>query len=475
MTKNHSKLSLKIIFQRLNDADDEEIKIDVYEIQTNYSLNSGLATAAYDTYINSGTSAKTNAERWNDLFRNLLGFGGVQFDKNEPMYNEMNEHIWGNVRVLQPYAGMYAFATSSLIGLPSADTHHNLYYLNKPGWAISHEFGHTVDKIGRAWAENTNNMWAIYNVYHINDQITERNDMSLVSQRLGPDLSDYVTHKNGLGLMDGDYVVWWFLEGSHPGYWGKYENLFITEKSDKDEEGNSILSIAERTIYYSCLALGENLTEHFERWGYYYPSDKTFISSNRFTYQKSSENFINLLNKSLADRRISNTYKKAWYLNIEFFSYLNKHDWKLGDWAHCYSNSDKIKPVSFERTANDDGYIINFPEFKNSEAHLCYEVQSLINNEWKVMGITYTKSFTDTYNYGRSEPKYKFFGYDRNLDHSGDSGEIVPEIKPIEPVVRVCRIGETYYDTLSAAIGAANVEDTILLCKSFTSENVGIN
>ena len=147
----------------------------------------------------------------------------------------------------------------------------------------------------------------------------------------------------------------------------------------------------------------------------------------------------------------------------------------MGDWAHCYSNSDKIKPVSFERTANDDGYIINFPEFKNSEAHLCYEVQSLINNEWKVMGITYTKSFTDTYNYGSSKPKYKFFGYDRNLDHSGDSGEIVPEIKPIEPVVRVCRIGETYYDTLSAAIGAANAEDTILLCKSFTPENVGIN
>ena len=116
--------------------------------------------------------------------------------------------------------------------------------------------------------------------------------------------------------MEGNLTI--FGTGYHPRYWGKYENLFITEKSDKDEEGNSILSIAERTIYYSCLALGENLKEHFERWGYYYPSDKTFISSNRFTYQKSSENFINLLNKSLADRRIINTYKKEWYLNIEF-------------------------------------------------------------------------------------------------------------------------------------------------------------
>lgn len=107
-----------------------------------------------------------------------------------------------------------------------------------------------------------------------------------------------------------------------------------------------------------------------------------------------------MLNKALADKRISNPYKKAWNINLDFFNYLNKHNWKLGDWAHCYSDADKIKLVSFARTVDNDGYIIYLLDITNSEAHLCYEVQSLIDNKWKVIGVTYTTSFTDTYNYG---------------------------------------------------------------------------
>lgn len=73
------------------------------------------------------------------------------------------------------------------------------------------------------------------------------------------------------------------------------------------------------------------------------------------------------------------------------------------------------------------------------------------------------------------KPQYKDYGYDRNFDHSGDPREgTVPEIKPVEPIVQVYRIGDVFYDTFIDAINAVYNQETVLLCKSFVSSNINI-
>lgn len=71
-----------------------------------------------------------------------------------------------------------------MIGLPSADTHHNLYSIFKTGWQF-----HTNSTILLIKE-------IVYNVFHINNEVTDRNGMSQISPRLVSDLSDYVIHKD---------------------------------------------------------------------------------------------------------------------------------------------------------------------------------------------------------------------------------------------------------------------------------------
>lgn len=140
-----------------------------------------------------------------------------------------------------------------MIGLPDAGTHTHCVYLTVPCWAFALEFGHTVDKKGRICSENTNNTWAMYNIFMMNGNIYDRIPITEVATKLAPDLSDYVTHFNEFYLMGSNPTVWWILEGAKPGYWADSENRFIYETSDRDENGNSIIGMIERLIYYATL------------------------------------------------------------------------------------------------------------------------------------------------------------------------------------------------------------------------------
>lgn len=464
------RIILENYYNRLNDPNDLDITVDAFEAVSDHVMTSCSCTLAYNVYIGEGLSAQNNIDRWDDFLGKLLAFGGLPFDKNDPKYNPMNDHVRQNFRTVQPFAGFFAFAWTEMIGLPDTGTHRHCVQLTVPGWAFAHEFGHTVDKRGRIWGENTNNMWAMYNIFMMNREIYDRIPITAVHQNLGPDFSDYVTHEGGTYLMSSNPTVWWILEGCKPGYWADSENMFIYEESDRNENGQSIIGMTERLVYYASLSFGHNMSHYFERWGFCMDQDPVYNVGNRWSYEKSTEEFKTLMNQAKTNGRIDENEKKYWYINLDQYQYLFDHDNTLSEKEHCYDIDEYITPKSI--TKNGNSYIILLPEFKCSDTHLCYEVQSLIDNKWVTLGITYTQIYTDTYDYQDASPKYRIYAYDRLIDRTGDPPH---DFEPEGGQDATCRIGETRYNTLNEAVEASQNGDTIVLLKSFMLQPLRLN
>lgn len=458
------KMILKDYYDKLKDEENSSITIDAYEAVSDSIILSCPASRAYEGYITQGLSPQLNIDRWNLYIRKLLSFGGVEcVDTSSPFYNEKNKHITINYRAVQPYAGFYAFAASEHIGIPDAGTHRQMVMKDIPGWAFSHEFGHTVDLRGRIWGEVSNNMWAIYDRYMIEQTYDDRISLGQVSGKLA---SDFSSSKDSLWNF-GNCTFWYMIEGGHPGYWAGSENNYRYEyknlqKTDP-EAAELILKLksTEKMIYFGSLAADDDLREYFERWGFYMNGDDLFNAENRWSRSKQTDDLKALMQKAIAAGRIRGTGKKYWYVDINQYRYLAQHDERLGEWASCYSGSDVVQIKNVINVGNS--FTLLLPTPANQKAHLGYEIQSKINGEWKVMGFTYNSSFNDDYNYEGKMPTYRVVAYDRTLNHSGVSSE-----KTAQPSSEsdVCRIGEVHYDTLKEAVEAAQSGQTIVLLKS---------
>lgn len=452
------KMILEDYYQKLKDPANTEITIDAFEAVSDSIILSCRASNAYDGYINKGWSPQLNIDRWNEYVRKLLSFGGVDCVEGGEYFTEKNKHITINYRAVQPYAGMYAFAAGEHIGIPDAGTHVAMVLKGTPGWAFAHEFGHTVDLRGRIWGEVTNNMWAMYDRMYIEGNFDNRIGLNQMMPSLASDLSDKVDNY----WPNGNCSFWFVLEAGCPGYWAGSENAYRYEAKTHSEDAALIkqLGNTERMLYFGSLGAKDDLRDYFERWGFYMNGDGVFNANNRWAKSKQTEALKTLMEKAKAAGRIQGDGKKYWYLDESQCRAIKQHGEKLGDWASCYDSSDIVKITSVMNVGNT--YTLLLPTPKNQEAHLGYEIQSLINGEWKVVGFTYYSSFTDTITDGRV-PTYRVVAYDRMLNHSGVSEEKAAQV---ENVTNVCKIGDTYYNTLKEAVAAAQTGDIIILLKS---------
>lgn len=465
------KVILQDYYNRFKDPNDDEITISAFELCSNHFIASAGVKLAYDAYVINGLSPQKNLDKWDDYLMELLRFSGVVFTPGEQYYDPRNEFIRENYRSVQEWAGAFAFAAGDMVGLPYESTQQQLTNLNNPGWAMAHETGHALDKSGRIWTENTNNMWSMHNLIRMDKDVNDKLSISEVTEKLSSDFSEYVTHANGKIVHCSKPVVWWILEGACPGYWPTSENMYSFESSDLNDNGNSILQVCERNIYYACLATKKNLCAYFERFGFYFKGDSTFGSENNlWTYEKSTDNFKNLLQKAIQEGRVVDECPKYWYVNLEHYRVLNNHNNKLGSWATCYSSNDEINHASIKKLSNC--YFLTLPEVKNSDAHLCYEIQSFIDNKWQVVGSTYSQFFNDNYPYPNgAQPKYRIIGYDRNF-HTSKALENTNY--PItDAIENVAKIGEKLYTTLQAALDDVKSENEIVyILKSFSTTSI---
>ncbi len=453
---NEFKLYLKDYYERFLNGDDE-VKFDIFEAVTDHVMLTSFASLAYDYYIERNISPQINCDNWNRYMLGLLKFGGLALDKDDEFYDERNEHLYTNFRAVQPWSGGYAFAAADHIGLTDRGTFYQLVNRNVTGWAESHELGHTLDNKERTWGEVTNNMWAYYDVmeFGLYDRLPLRNVSSLLA-------SDITLTKQAFMSFGDNCVIWMTIEGAFPGYWANLENLYRFETTGKN------LGRTERMVYYSSLATKINMADYFERWGFYMNGDSTYSASHRFTREGMSSDMATAMQQALDNGKFTNEDKKIWYIDTKQFAYLFKNDFKLGDWAGCYSSSQTIEVDEISKSG--DSYSLFLPQPKNEIAHLGYEISSLIDGEWKVVGFTYSTYFVDTNSY-TSTPSYRVRAYDRLLNCTGYSqNEFTPLVQE-----GVCKINDNYYNSISEAVASATAGDTIVILKDLKESGIVVD
>lgn len=456
------KIILKDYYERLKDPNDSSITIDAFEAVTDNAILSCSATLAYNSYIKNGTSPQYNVDKWRKYTKTTLAYGGVVFDPSKPYYDAKNNYIKVNYRTVQPYAGFYAFAASEHVGLPSSDLHGAMVQYWTLGWAFYHEMGHQLDNRRMMIGEVTNNMWSIYNLYMVEGNIADRINVTAVSKNLASDFSNKVGNYWYNGNSNCDF--WWILEGVCPGYWGRLQQLYCFEYQTTEID-KAITNSVERLCYYSSLAIGEDASSYFERFGFYF----NLSPSAKFTKAGASQAFKNAMDAAKKAGRIKDTDKKYWYVNNGQYRAIRAHDETLDEsWGSCYDASQTVAPLKIMGT--NGSYTLLLPTPQKPDAHLCYEIQGYIGNEWKVLGVTDGTSFSDTRNYGDAIPQYRVYAYDRFFNHTGDPQAVSPQTSNTQ--TNVCKIGDVYYNTLKEAVAVANADTSnqkviIYLLKDF--------
>lgn len=450
------KMYLEDYTNKLNDASNLSVQLDVFEVVCDSVILSSLSSLAYNSYIVNGNSPQKNCDTWNDYMYKLITFAGVSFDENDENYNERNTHLYTNIRVVQPWPGAYAFAADDHIGIIDSSTFHQLVNKAITGWAFAHEIGHALDNNQRTWGEVTNNMWAYYDALLEGDY--DRLPLNQVYLQLS---SDFTLTNSAFQSFGDNCVIWMSIEAGFPGYWGNLENKYRFETTGKN------LGRTERMIYYSSLATGYDLSSYFERWGFYMNSDGTYSASNRFTTGGASSTFTELMQEAIASNKINTEIKKLWYLDTNQFVYLFANDYKLGDWASLYNENTTTEILEIVET--NGSYTLYLPDVSDI-ANLGYEISVKIGDEFKVVGFTYGSSFTDTTSYDTT-PTYKVCAYDRCLNTTAYVEKSYIQVSD----ENVCMVNDTYFNSISDAVSSASAGDTIYLLKSTRESGIVID
>lgn len=434
--------------------------INILEIVTDHTIVSVQATKGNELYQN--YSPVKTIESWNSYMDKLLEFGGVTQDSTNPLFDERNLHINCNIRIVQPWGGVFMFAAGEHIGIQQYSQNSSIYGSGF-GWGVTHEIGHALDNRNRIIGETTNNMYAKFNETAI-EKANTRGEFSNTLNTLSNDLtyasSPYFTTKTL------NYLVWWYLEGWQKGFWGNLENCyrgiypklvdFLANNGDLRETVTH-LRPTELQVFYSSIVLGVDMSYYFERWGY---TIRNNDDDPVFKVANTTAGFQTLMARAASSLYVDNTKQyKLWYQPCTAY-----HD---TDTSPIYSAADlpSIKRV----IQSGDGYNIYINHLENAN-HLGYEIwQGNDIDGFNVIGFSYDSSYTDTTQYPAGyTPTYKVVAVDKAYHSSNLS-----PAKTIENNTEfVCQIGSTGFTSLQQAISSASAGDSIQLLKSF--EDCGV-
>ena len=367
------------------------------------------ATQAYKIYKEQNKSALNNLLNWDIYMKKLYIYDGIQFEKNQPYYNELNNYICIHFRYAQPYA--LAYAGNEHIGIFYDDWLEKAIYLEEKeiGWGFPHEIGHMMDINERTISETSNNMISKYSETYIqgdgswgpdrqNNKIKYLTRDDIDDKLRGCKEEDESKCYGFFKNIELNYLVWWDLESMYHGYWGKIDNMY---------RFNSSLAIGlsrvETFVYFTNLILGMDLGYYFTRWGFYINNYK-----QRFNESEVSSKYETLMYNAemegLIDINIPQ--KKYWYLDYKQYNYMT--DIGLG----CYEDQDeydiKIKNIEDYGIAGKIIYLENV----KCPGHLGFEIYE----SDRLIGFTHQTSYVDENEYQDDYiPKYQAIAYDRLL------------------------------------------------------------
>ncbi len=338
--------------------------IDVVEVVSNHIVFTGTATGAYEAYINQGFSPMKTVEMYNDHLEFIFNYLGI--DGSELIHDA--KYIRDNIRLAQPYAAMYA--AGNHIGVQNNAM---VSLLTSVGtWGIDHEIGHRLDISVRTVSEVTNNMIPQNSAYYYD--IPNRRipfETRVYKNVIATDNNVYVSDDHFE-----DLAVFWQLEMIYPGYWGKLNRLY-RENNVVLDSNNSAADKLNQLAKYSSLALQLDLTEHFERHGFFVSDETKEIVSQ---YQKPAI--------------------KTWYANYDYIEYDGNGF--EGETHLVVTRSTNGEHNQLDFNINDQAMddVLGYEIFKGDQ----------------LIGFTSTNSFVDTTTNVGEVVEYTVVPYDKKLN-----------------------------------------------------------
>ncbi|MDE6442673.1 MAG: M60 family metallopeptidase [Clostridia bacterium] len=445
-----------------NEMNNTEGMCNITELVGDHFINTLGASTAYNDYVVRNIDPQKNAEGWDGYMTALLEFGGVTMDPQGKYFNEKNLHLYTNFRMVQPWAGAFAFAAGDHLGFIDINES-SLTNFGNLGWGFAHEVGHALDVGGRTIGETTNNMWSKFALAYFEGNVS-RNFNNDTTNAL---TSDENYTQGFFNTNRYNYQIWWNLEACHHGFWGELDNLYryYDETAARNDAGvtsdDKQMDETERMVYYSSLVMGEDLGYYYERFGFSFTSGDNY---KPFKVENASASYKKLVQKALDDKKIELKNFKYWYIDADQYYY----DFTGNDY---YEPSVKVEIDSANKT--DAGYVLYLTLPEGTNAHIGYEIMEYRGGKWSVIGFTKTSSFTDTTQYPAGYvPQYKIKGYDRELSVSAESTpKNFNELKQSG----VCKIGNTYYNSLTEAVAGATAGDTIYICAKMYDAKIVID
>ena len=353
--------------------------IDTFELVADNVVITGTVSGAYDAYVNQGFKPLDSLKMHNDHMNMLFEYQGIdgRNEKNDIKYTREN------IRLAQPYGYMYA--AIGHIGV-QRDVMSNIL-TNVGGWGIDHEIGHKMDIGVRTIGEVTNNMLPQQSSYYYN----KLNKRIPFESHVYKNVISTNSNKYADGELAENLAVFWQLEMIYPGYWAKLNSLY-RENNVTLEEGNEYNDKLNKLAYYSSIALELDLTEYFERHGFWV-SDET---------------------KEFA-KRYNKPDKKIWYANYDYIEYDGEG----------FTTEPTIK-VTTSKEGENLKLNINIDQKSKSDL-MGYEIYK--NDE--LIAFTSTNSFVDTEANFDENVVYKVVAFDKRLNESKgyETNSYAPSIK----------------------------------------------
>ena len=338
--------------------------IDVAEIVSDHLVFTGTATGAYEAYINQEFGPMNTVNMYDDhmdMIFEYLGMDGSSINNDIKYTRE-------NIRLAQPFGYMYA--AGGHIGVQGDVMVSMLTSVG--GWGVDHEMGHKLDIGVRTIGEVTNNMIPQNSSYYYNKPNKRIPFESHVFKNvIATDNNSYYA-----GGYFENLAVFWQLEMIYPGYWGKVNAQYRENNVILDSE-NAANDKLNQLAKYSSIALELDLSEHFERHGFWVSDETKELLSK---YPKPDI--------------------KTWYANYDYIEYEGEGfngNPELN--VNVLDENGNVK-LSFNVNENSKNDVLGYEIFKDGE----------------LIGFTSTNSFVDTeLNIGEFA-NYTVIPYDKKLN-----------------------------------------------------------
>ena len=396
--------------------------IDTFEFASNHIVFTGTVTGAYDAYVTKGNKPSDTIKMYNDHMDMLFKYQGMdgRNEKNDIKYTREN------IRLAQPFGYMYA--AGGHIGVQRDVM--SVMLTSVGGWGVDHEIGHKMDIGVRTIGEVTNNMLPQQSSYYYNR----------LNKRIPFESHTYVNviATNNNQYFEGGYfeklAVFWQLEMLYPGYWGKLNSLYRENNVVLDSD-NAAYDKLNQLAKYSSIALELDLTEHFERHGFFVSDETKELVSE---YPKPD--------------------KKIWYSNYSYIEYEGEGFNEDVDLVVNKSNQGENIKLTFEVNEESKNDVLGYEIFKNNE----------------LIGFTSNDSFIDKSSTIGENIEYVVVPYDKKLNEGNkvSINSLKPSITIQQEEISI-KLGEEF-DLMSLA-KALNYNGEDISSKIKINGNVNIN